>query len=247
MLALLGDRVPLGLKVFLTALAIVDDIAAVIVIAAFYTSEIETGAVLWALAFLAALIAINRLHIRHPLAYGLLGIGLWVAVLQSGVHATVAGVLLALMIPARTRIQPDELIEQSRAVIDEFARGSRPGSTILTNNHQQESLAVLEDLVEGAGAPLYRLEHGLQPWVTYLIVPLFALANAGVALEFGDISGRVALGVLLGLVIGKMVGITLFSLAAVATGMTSLPNGVTRTQVFGAACLAGIGFTMSSL
>lgn len=244
-LAVLGNRIPLGLKVFLIALAIVDDIAAVAVIAVFYTGAIAWESMAWAGLFLIALGGLNWFHIRHPLPYGLLGIGLWVAVFSSGVHATVAGVLLALMIPASTRYNAEEIVDQGRSILDRFNQSRSPGVSILSSGKQQDALSELEELVEGAGAPLYRLEHNLDPWVSFLIVPLFALANAGVSLNTDQLSGRVAIGVVLGLVVGKQVGITLFTLAAVRLGITRLPRGVSMRQVYGASCLAGIGFTMS--
>ena len=247
-LALIGDRVPIGLTVFLTALAIVDDIAAVLVIAVFYTESVATEALLWAGGFLVALVAVNRLHIRHLLIYALLGIGLWVAVLESGVHATVAGVLLALTIPARTRIDPEELIRRGHDALRLFERDDARGGSILTNGTQQDALAELEDVVEGAGAPLQRLEHGLHPWVAFAIIPLFALANAGVRIEgdLGDAMGnRITVGVVLGLVLGKQIGIFLFTWLAVRSGRSELPMGVGWGQIYGAGWLAGIGFTMS--
>jgi Na+:H+ antiporter, NhaA family len=247
-LALLGERVPVALKVFLTALAIVDDIAAVIVIALFYTAGVSWSAVGVAVAFLAALVLANRLHVRSLPVYGLLGLGLWAAVHESGVHATVAGVLLALTIPARTRIDPDAFVARSRVILDEFARAGTHGANILTNGAQQEALAELEDAVEGVGAPLQRLEHALHPFVAFVIVPLFALANAGVKID-GDLGStlgsRVTIGVVLGLVIGKQVGITLFAWLATRFGLTVLPDGTSWRQLYGVGWLAGIGFTMS--
>jgi NhaA family Na+:H+ antiporter len=160
----------------------------------------------------------------------------------------VAGVLLAFTIPARTRIDPEELVDRGQAALWEFAWTITDQGTILTNGAQQDALAELEDLVEGAGAPLQRLEHSLHPWVAFLIIPLFALANAGVALE-GDLgatlSNRVTLGIVLGLVLGKQLGITLFSWLAVRMGVTELPDGVGWQQIYGAGWLCGIGFTMS--
>jgi NhaA family Na+:H+ antiporter len=250
-LALLGDRIPLGLKVFLTALAIVDDIAAVLVIAIFYTAQVQWAALGIGAAILAALIVSNRLGIRRPEVYAVLGVALWAAIFESGVHATVAGVLLALTIPATTRIDPRAFLERSRATIAAFERAGsddESGASILTNGERQEALAELEDVVEGAGAPLHRMEHVLHPWVAFAIVPLFALANAGVRVEgsldtaFGN---RVTLGVILGLVLGKQLGVTLAAWLAVRSGVTELPAGVGWRHVYGASWLAGIGFTMS--
>jgi Na+:H+ antiporter, NhaA family len=247
-LALLGDRIPLGLKVFLTALAIVDDIVAVLVIAVFYTAQVHWEALGLAAIVFAGLIAANRLHLRQPLIYALLGIALWAAVFESGVHATVAGVLLALTIPARTRIDPDAFVAKGQGLLEEFDRAGEHGASILTNGARQEALAELEDAVEGAGAPLQRMEHVLHPWVAFAIVPLFALANAGVRIE-GDLSAavgnRVTLGVVLGLVLGKQLGVTLGAWLAVRSGVTELPEGVAWRHIYGASWLAGIGFTMS--
>ncbi|MGI9038057.1 MAG: Na+/H+ antiporter NhaA [Gemmatimonadota bacterium] len=209
-LALLGSRVPAGLKVLLAALAIVDDLGAVLVITLFYTSSVSVLALAVAAGFVAALVAANRLGVQRSLVYVLLGLGLWVAVLKSGVHATVAGVLLALTVP----IQP----------------GAEDGQSLLL-----------------------RMEHALAPWVAFAIVPVFALANAGVRLVGGGpevagaaaLTGTVGMGVMLGLVAGKQIGVTLFAWGAVRSGLAVLPNGVTWRHVYGVACLSGIGFTMS--
>jgi NhaA family Na+:H+ antiporter len=247
-LALLGDRVPAGLTVFLTALAIVDDILAVIVIALFYTEQLHREALLLAAVILAALIAANRFGVRRPAVYAALGLALWVAIFESGVHATVAGVLLALTIPARTRIDPDAFVAKGRGLLAAFERAGEHGASILTNGPRQEALAELEDSVEGAGAPLQRMEHALHPWVAFAIVPLFALANAGVRFEvdLGEaLANRVTLGVILGLVLGKQVGVTLAAWLAVRSGVTELPEGVNWRQIYGAGWLGGIGFTMA--
>jgi NhaA family Na+:H+ antiporter len=250
-LALLGDRIPLGLKVFLTALAIVDDIAAVVVIALFYTSQVSWVALGIAVLVVAVLIGMNRMGVRRPAFYGLLGIALWAAMYTSGVHATIAGILLAMTIPANTRIDSAAFLEKSRGLLDHFEEAGQadyPSEHILANGERQEALAELEDAVEAAGAPLQRMEHTLHPWVAYAIVPLFALANAGVRLE-GDpgmiLSDRITLGVLLGLFVGKQVGITLASWLAVRAGIADLPDGVTWRSLHGAALLGGIGFTMA--
>jgi Na+:H+ antiporter, NhaA family len=251
LLALLGDRIPLGLKVFLTALAIVDDIVAVMVIAVFYTAQVHWQALGLAVLILAALIGANRLGLRRPEVYAVLGLALWAAVIESGVHATVAGILLAFTIPASTRINPSAFLARSRAILQDFeraGRGNDSGVSILTNGARQEALAELEDAVEGAGAPLQRMEHVLHPWVAFAIVPLFALANAGVRIE-GDLGAvlgnRLTLGVVLGLVLGKQIGVTLGAWLAVRSGLTELPEGVRWRQIYGAGWLAGIGFTMS--
>jgi NhaA family Na+:H+ antiporter len=247
-LALLGDRIPLGLKVFLAALAIVDDLVAVLVIAIFYSGPVHGEALVLAAVILAGLIAANHLHVRHPVVYAVLGLALWVAVFESGIHATVAGVLLALTIPARTRIDPDAFVARGRELLGVFEGAGAHGTSILTNGPRQEALAEMEDAVEAAGAPLHRLEHVLHPWVAFAIVPLFALANAGVRIE-GDFAAAFAnhltMGVVLGLVVGKPLGVMLGAWLAVRSGATDLPEGVRWRQVYGVAWLAGIGFTMA--
>ena len=210
-LALLGSRVPTSLKVFLAALAIADDIGAVLVIAFFYTERISWISLGVGGVFFVALLAANRAGVRHLLIYAILGLGLWVAFLQSGIHATVAGVLLAITIPARQRTT-------SRAV--------------LTSNE----------------SPMLRLEHALIPWNRYLIMPVFALANAGVALGSGaarSVVAPVSLGVICGLVIGKPIGIVLFSWLATRTRLAAMLDGIGWRQIVGVGMLGGIGFTMS--
>lgn len=248
-LALLGDRVPAGLKIFLAALAIVDDIGAVLVIAIFYTASVDWGA-LGVAGFLLLLAAgANAAGVRQPWAYSLIGVILWGAVLASGVHATVAGVLLAMTIPSRTRINEDEFLRRTQRSVEAFERACGPETNVLTNQAQQEALLTLETLCEQAQAPLQRTERKLHGIVAFGIMPLFALANAGVSLTGGGqgavLSSPVMLGILLGLVIGKPLGITLFSWAAVRSGLAALPRGVTWRLIHGVSWLGGIGFTMS--
>jgi NhaA family Na+:H+ antiporter len=247
-LALLGSRIPVGLKVFLTALAIVDDLLAVLVIALFYAGELHPLALLAAAGILVILILANRGGARQPLIYAGLGFALWAAVFASGLHATLAGVLLALTIPSRTRIDPDSFVAKGHALLQQFAEAGDPGDSVLTNGERQDTLAELEDVVEAAGAPLQRLEHTLHPWVVFVIVPLFALANAGVRIEgslTSIIDHPVTLGVLIGLVLGKQIGITLGAWLATRLGFSELPDGVNWRQIYGAGWLGGIGFTMS--
>ncbi|MBW3628839.1 MAG: Na+/H+ antiporter NhaA [Gemmatimonadetes bacterium] len=247
-LALMGPRVPLGLKVFLAALAIVDDLGAVLVIAIFYTADLDVGALGTAAGVFFALLAMNRLGVRHAAAYGLVGLFLWFAVLASGVHATVAGVLLALAIPARTRIDTHEFLVTGREILDEFDHAGVEGGDVLTNQGQQEAILALENSCEAAQAPLRRLEHNLHHWIAFLIIPVFALANAGVELSGGlgeSVRHPVPLGIILGLVLGKPIGISLFSWVAVRTGLVVLPQRVTWRALVGVSFLGGIGFTMS--
>lgn len=170
-MALLGDRVPIGLKVFLTALAIVDDIAAVVVIALFYTAQIVWFGVGAAGACMLLLIMANRMGVRHPLPYALLGVMLWLAVLYSGVHATIAGVLLAMTIPPRTELNAPKFLRRSREILTHFESHADQEKTVMADEEQQVALAALEDACEKVQPPLYRLEQGLHPWVTFLIMP----------------------------------------------------------------------------
>jgi Na+:H+ antiporter, NhaA family len=246
-LALLGPRIPLALKVFLTALAIVDDIGAVLVIALFYTADLSVIALMWAGGLLVLLLGCNGVGVRHPAPYTLLGIGLWLAVLQSGVHATIAGVLLAFTIPARTRIDANEFLVRSRRALNGFAAAGVAGANVLTSKTHQEALLALEEAAEAAQAPLQKLEDKLHGTVAFGIMPLFALANAGVPLSGGAqaLGNPVGLGVILGLVIGKPLGITLFAWFATKMGIAERPTDTPWRMLHGAGWVGGIGFTMS--
>jgi Na+:H+ antiporter, NhaA family len=205
-LSLFGERVPLGLKVFLMTLAVLDDLGAIVIIALFYTQDLSVTALLFAGLAVVALFALNRLGVRRIAPYVLAGLVLWLCVLKSGVHATLAGVVTAMFIPA-----------------------AGPAGNF-------------------EAPPLKKLEHSLHPWVAFGILPVFAFSNAGVNLEglgLGDLLHPIPLGIMLGLVIGKQAGVFAFAWAAVKLGMAKLPTGVTFPQVYGAAILCGIGFTMS--
>jgi len=205
-LSLLGPRVPVSLRVFLMALAIIDDLGAVVIIALFYTTSLDAVALGGAGLVTLALIALNRVGVNRLLPYIALGALLWLLVLLSGIHATLAGVILAFTVPLRTRSTPD------------------------------------------AGSPLLTMEHGIQPWVTFLIVPVFGFANAGVSFAGMSLSALmepVPLGVALGLFVGKQLGVFLTSAAVIALGLATLPAQATWKQMYGLAALCGIGFTMS--
>jgi len=246
-LALLGDRVPLQLKVFLTAVAIVDDIGAVLVIALFYTSSISLWLLLAAAGGLALAFIGNRMGVRTPVFYAVVGAVVWVLVLKSGVHSTVAGVLMAFTIPARTRCEPEGFLASAGRLLDEYRAAQEPGTTVLTNSGIHSALLSIDDLATRAQTPLQRLEHALHPMVEYAIMPVFALANAGVVLggDMGSVmTSPVTLGVVAGLVLGKPLGVVLavWGVAALSGG---LPAGLRMRHFAGAGMLAGIGFTMS--
>jgi len=207
-LSLLGSRVPMSLKIFLTALAIIDDLGAVIIIALFYTSSINGLALAGAAGVVVALVAMNRLGVRKLWPFLLLGAVLWALVLQSGIHATLAGVILALTIPLRqSPTKPDDM-----------------------------------------ESPLHRLEHGIQPWVTFLIVPVFGFANAGVSFagsSLASLAEPVPLGVALGLFLGKQLGVFGTAALVIRAGWAELPMYASWRQLYGVSLLCGIGFTMS--
>ena len=247
-LSLLGKRVPLSLKVFLTAVAIVDDLGAVLVIALFYTSKIIWGSLLLGAVVFIILAVINKLGVRSPIVYTLLGLVLWVAFLKSGVHATIAGVLLALTIPVRTRINTEEFVNHASYFLDEFRKSGKPGESVLTNKSQRSAIQAIEVAAEHAQTPLQRLEHTLHPWVGYFIMPVFALANAGLVVGndfFSAFTQPVTLGVMAGLIFGKQIGVFAASYLTVKLGWSDLPAGMTWTRLYGLSWLAGIGFTMS--
>jgi NhaA family Na+:H+ antiporter len=248
-LALMGPRVPLGLKVFLAALAIADDLGAVLVIALFYTDHLNLAMLGLGAIIVVILAAANRLGVRRPGAYAVLGVALWATFLASGIHATIAGVVLAMLVPARTRIDTGEFLDRGREILDAFDEAGEEGRSVLTNAGQQAAVQQLEQACEAAQSPLMKIEHALQPWVAFAIIPLFALANAGVDLADVDVraalTDRVTLGVALGLVIGKPIGITLLAWLSVRAKAAVRPGGSSWKDLHAVSWLGGIGFTMS--
>jgi NhaA family Na+:H+ antiporter len=246
-LTVLGRRVPLSLKVFFTAMAIADDLGAVLMIAIFYSQGIVWSSLLVGALILLLLLGLNRARIYSPFPYALLGIGLWLAFLGSGVHPTIAGVLLALTIPTRTPANTKALLAQTVSLLDEFElppEWSSPASS-----RRQAAATSLETVVDRLQSPAQRLEHQLNPWSIYLILPIFALANAGVVFigtgASVNLLNPISLGIIFGLVIGKPLGISLFSWLAIRLGIARLPAGVNWAQFLSATFLAGIGFTIS--
>jgi len=246
--ALLGRHIPASLKIFLLALAIVDDIGAVLVIAIFYSSDIVWINLAAAGGILALLFAMNRLRIQREILYILLGLVLWFVFLKSGIHATVAGVLLAFAIPARTRINTEDFLQYGRQYLDDFDKAGEHGDDVLANPDQHKAIEKLEMVVEQVETPLQRLERNYHYWVVYVIMPLFALANAGVLIDSGIITGitnPVSMGIIAGLVVGKPLGVALFSWLAFRLGVADQLSGVSWRHIVGAGFVAGIGFTMS--
>ena len=244
-LALIAPHAPVGARIFLTALAIVDDMGAVMVIAFFYSSAIAWGALGCAAVLLLILLAFNATGVRQLWPYLLIGVVLWYLVHESGIHATVAGVLLAFAIPAHTRMNGKNLSRRVRALTDRFERTETANSLVLTGKGQHESLFVLEQDIHDVAAPNIRLEHVLHNFSAFVVMPLFAFANAGVKIPLTMEHGEIGLGVLAGLFIGKPLGIMVAAWLAVTAGIAKLPRAVSWTSLLGYAWLAGIGFTMS--
>jgi NhaA family Na+:H+ antiporter len=249
-LAALQMRIPVGLKVFLSAFAIADDLGAVLVIALFYTESIVWHYLLLSGLFLIGLAIANFFWIRWTLVYAILGICIWFTIQGSGIHATVAGVIVAMFIPARGKYDTDTFITEVDKRLQDFQ--CEPGScgyTILLNPRHLNATQGIEFACHDVQTCLQRLEHGLHSWIAYLILPLFALANAGFTLQGMNISHAithpVTLGIMLGLVLGKPLGITLFTYLAYKILKTPLPAGVNWSHIIGASILGGIGFTMS--
>lgn len=248
-LALLGKRVPLSIKIFLTALAIVDDLGAVLVIAIFYTSEIVWLYLLIGAIFLALMFIVNFLGVTHAWVYAILGVFMWFAFLLSGVHATIAGVLAALAVPASARINTRDFVRWNREVLEEIENCCPDDMEADhdTTIRERSLLQAMENTIHHTEAPLQRMEHSLEYPVAFVIMPIFALANAGVTFRGGldDILNPLSLGIMAGLVIGKQLGVFAFTWLTVRIGLARLPEGITWRHVYGAGWLAGIGFTMS--
>lgn len=247
-LYLLGDKVPVSLKIFLTALAIADDIGAVLVIAFFYTSDIHLINLAVGAGFMGLLIIANIMGFRNTMFYAVLGIGgLWLAFLLSGVHATIAAVLAAFTIPVRVKADEKAFSEKLTQLHEAFRKAS-PNQLPTITAEQLHVLEEIEVLSKKAQTPLQRLEHRMHPLVAFVIMPVFALANAGVTLD-GDlisaITGPVASGVFLGLLAGKFIGVTGISYLLISTKITTMPSGMNNFHLLGAGFLAAIGFTMS--
>ena len=247
-LAFLGARIPEALKVFLVALAIVDDLGALLVIAIFYTASIEWRGVAVIAAFLPALWVANRIGTHRGPIYLMLGLGLWAGFFMSGLHATLAGVLTALFVPVRVKIVPGALPQVIRRGADDIEAQALDNEPQAMDPDRVAIIGAIGGSLEAATAPLQRFEHMVQPWVTYAILPVFGLFNAGVAIDatvLRTLPTAVPLGIMVGLVLGKSVGVGLASWLAVKTGLAALPEGASWRQLIGTAFLAGIGFTMA--
>jgi NhaA family Na+:H+ antiporter len=247
LLSLSGKNIPSSLKVFLSALAVADDLGAVLVIAFFYTAHIDFGYLLFGFGFLVLLVAGNLLGIRHTLFYLLLGIAVWACFLFSGVHATIAGVLVAFTIPARTKINEVEYIEEIHAQSKQFEAAIPLQGPLMTSD-QHHIIEEIKRISLDAQTPLQKIEYGLHPWVAFGIMPLFAIANSGMHIGsdfFSALINPVSFGVMIGLLVGKMIGVFGFTWIMVKLGIADLPRLVNWKHIFGVSLLAGVGFTMS--
>lgn len=248
-LSLLGKRVPLSLKIFLTALAIVDDLGAIIVLAVFYpTSEINFVLLFSAAGVLALMVLFNYMKIRKPALYVIPGIIVWLLFLKSGIHATIAGVLVAMTIPGKTTINEVRFLVGMRHFLNKFIAESRNRIEVLANPAQQEAIHNMHHKLKQVHPLMIKFEHGLHPWVTFLIMPVFALANAGVKIDFSLFTPPlepIVPGIFFGLLAGKPIGIFLASWIAVRFKFADLPGDINWFQVASAGVIAGIGFTMS--
>jgi len=247
-LYLLGDRVPLQVKIFLTVLAIADDIGAVLVIAFFYTSSIDFNSLLVGGIFMALLIFGNIIGIRSTLFYGIIGIcGLWLAFLMSGVHATIAAVLAAFTIPANPKLTEKEFSSNLDFLHNEFKK-TKPNDNPTITKEQLHILEEIRDYSKKALTPLQRLEHAMHPLVAFLIMPIFALCNAGVTINtsmFNEGISMVTLGIIIGLIIGKLIGVLGTTWLFTKMKWAKLPEGLNLLHIVGIGFLASIGFTMS--
>ncbi len=248
-LALLGNRIPKNLLTFLVALAIVDDLGAVMVIALFYTETISLPALTTAVVMLLLLVALNLGGIRRPLPYVLLGAVLWIAMLKSGVHATLAGIFLAFTIPMRPKYDPDRFLSHINEMVGKIKQAYRREANIVKNDELRSRVYALGEGVQLVQAPAQILERKMHLPSAYLVIPIFSLANAGIPIDWSSlgttISHPVSMGIAAGLVCGKLIGIAGFSWVAVKLGLTTLPHGLNFKHIIGAGLMGGIGFTMS--
>ncbi len=247
-LVLLGKRVPTTLVTFLVALAIVDDLGAVVVIAVFYTEQIHMLPLALSGATFLILIIFNRFGIHMILPYFVIGLFMWFFMLESGVHATLAGVIVAMTIPSKPKRHPADFTKSTKELLDEYDKYP-VNNGHMVHEKQKAILQNIKDRIDSVGTPAARLEHDLHLLVALVIIPLFALANAGIAIDFNSIGSiilePVSLGIIAGLVLGKVIGIFGVSWLAIKLKIAQLPKGSTMSQVFGVSFLGGIGFTMS--
>ena len=249
LLTLIGSKkVPISLKIFVTALAVVDDICAVLVIAFFYTDHIVYESLLWALSSFFILLVANGLGVKNPLFYGAVGLlGIWTGFFLSGVHATIAGVITAIAIPARVDFKEREFVQNIKNLVTTFDN-IHTTETVFMKQDKLNLVHHIRKAIRKTVPPLQTIERVLQPFVNFIVLPLFALANTGLTIEtenVGKLWHPLSMGIILGLVLGKFLGISIVAHLAKALKIAKLPENVNWPQFYGAAAFAGIGFTMS--
>jgi NhaA family Na+:H+ antiporter len=249
-LSLLGKRAPFGVRLFLTAFAIVDDLGAILVIALFYTPSINLAALIFAVLLVGGLWALNYFGVRQSLPYILVCILLWFAVSKAGLHPTIAGVVTAMFIPASAKYDTDIFLDMVSKRLQKIqCQDGTCGQSVLVNQSHLDAVHEINLACSEVEAPLQRLEHSLSSWVGYLILPLFALANGGVALVGLDpvaaVTDPITMGIAMGLLLGKPLGIFSFTFGVAKVLKTNLIQGTTWTHILGTGMLGGIGFTMS--
>jgi len=245
-LKLLGDRVPLSLKIFLTAFAIIDDIGAVLIIALFYTSEISWMLLLYAGIMLVVLYILSFLKIHNKFLLLIFGIIIWLLFLKAGIHPTLAGILLAFSIPIRQRINEYQYAEKLKEIINRLVKSTNTNKLPVLTKKQIEEIDNLEDWTIKVQSPIQQLEHRLHNWVAFLIMPIFALANAGI--HFSNemtIDLPLVITVAISLFLGKTIGVSFFSYLSIKINLAALPENIRLKQIIGVAILSGVGFTMS--
>jgi NhaA family Na+:H+ antiporter len=247
-LSLLGDRIPLSLKVFLTATAIVDDLGAILVIAIFYTDKLAITPLIISGVIMLILVIANQRGIKRPIVYATLGVALWLATLKSGLHATLAGVLLAATVPARSKLDPQKFITDSLTLLESFQNSAPSSDEIFLNQACVNAISNLEENIAQVEPLIQKWERDLHNIAAYLIIPVFSLVNSGVDVFEAGISAltdTISLGIIIGLVIGKPLGIVLLTWLVTKFKIAYLPQSTTWRHIIGAGFLAGIGFTMS--
>lgn len=248
-LTVLRSRIPHSLTVFLVALAVADDLGAVVVISMFYSHHISVHYLVLSILLLSVLIAFNILGFRRPLPYLVVGAILWLTVSLSGVHSTLAGVLVSITIPARSRFDTDTFLAEANSALNEFNCAGACGYSMYWNEDHQSAVHALENMCHQVEPPLQRIEYWLHPWVAFLVVPLFGLANAGVHIDWSKmgetLTSPLAMGIVLGLLLGKQIGIFVGAWLAVKLRLAVFPEGASVGQIYGGAILCGMGFTMS--
>ncbi len=246
-LKILGNRVPSGLKVFLMAFAIIDDLGAVLVIAFFYSSNLLWSNIIIGLIIVVVLLLLTKYNYYSKYLFFIAGIVVWILFLKSGIHATIAGVLMALTVPLKRKIDTRSFYNQGKEILDDFLNECKTQEQKTVLNHNQlHAIDKLEELTEKTASPLQYHEHQLHGWVSYLIMPLFAFANAGVAFTFsGDTNIALSMNIAISMVLGNFIGIFLFSWLSIKLNISVLPENVNLKQLAGVSILGGLGFTMS--